>query len=125
MHLHKRRTLQAAGGRLEAKCTRQQQMALQAALGAHAVLLLALPLSVAGTFVSNGIGSPQSIAAAVCGGRSPHCAVDLDVPPACTNGECPVIFWLHGRGGTGAQSGWPDASDACHAEGFMCVFPTG
>ena len=85
-------------------------MALQDALGAHAVLLLALPLSVAGTFVSNGVGSPQSIAAAVCGGRSSHCAVDLDVPPACTNGECPVIFWLHGRGGTGAQSGWPGAS---------------
>jgi poly(3-hydroxybutyrate) depolymerase len=73
----------------------------------------------------NAAGSPTSIASSVCGGRSSNCAVDLDVPSACTDGSCPIIFFLHGRGGTGEQRAWSGASDMCHAEGFICIFPTG
>jgi len=84
---------------------------------------------------SNAKGSPQEIFSGsdecsdvdrcVCGSRDP-CEVQLDVPDACMDSNsmslCPVVFFLHGAGGT--ITGFARNSGV-HDAGVIGVYPQG
>jgi len=80
---------------------------------------------------SNTKGSPQLLSdmtnSIVCQGygRTDKCKVQLDVPFQCVSdgkSTCPVVFYLHGAGGS--IDGFKMNSDV-HAHGFIGVYPQG
>ena len=77
------------------------------------------------TLVANPSGSPQSIADIICQDRPrSSCEVQLDVPSACTNvfSACPIVFFLHGAGGT--INGLARRTGV-HSAGYIGVYPQG
>lgn len=89
--------------------------------------LMALAAFEAAALTSNPEGSPQ-IMSNVCSatpGRTEKCEVELDVPASCVAGvasSCPVVFFLHGAGGT--NRGFAQASTV-HDHGLIGVYPQG
>ena len=70
-------------------------------------------------------GHPQNFShATLCANRSSLCVVLLDVPPACTSGACPILFCLHGFGGSNLR--YPDLCGLqTHKSGWIGVYPQG
>ena len=93
---------------------------------------------------------PQSLTDTICAGRPrSSCEVELDVPAACattdgTDPSCPIVFFLHGSGGTNdgfsrnsgvhdanmigvypqGEAGWntgPKKSNNCHWSDYSCT----
>jgi len=83
-----------------------------------------------GPLVSNLKENPQVLSdtSAVCSdasGRTSKCEVELDVPASCvSNGQstCPIVFFLHGAGGT---NNWFGRTSGVHSAGFIGVYPQG
>jgi len=80
---------------------------------------------------SNSPGSPQVLSDTynVCmgQGRTAICEVELDVPASCVDsftGEssCPIVFFLHGAGGT--NNGFASSSGV-HEEEMIGIYPQG
>jgi poly(3-hydroxybutyrate) depolymerase len=80
--------------------------------------------------IANDLGAPQDLAnasaVAVCANRSSFCNVMLDVPSECAGSSslCPVLFCLHGFGGSNKKY-----VDRCgsqvHSRSFIGVYPQG
>jgi len=72
--------------------------------------------------------SPQKISNTfdLCLNRSADCEVELDVPSTCINqaGEssCPIVFFLHGSGGT---NDWFGRTSGVHDYNMIGVYPNG
>ena len=86
--------------------------------------LLALAAFEAAALTSNLEGFPQ-IMSNVCSatpGRTEKCEVELDVPASCvaSSSSCPVVFFLHGAGGT--NNGFAQRSTV-HDRGVIGVYP--
>lgn len=81
-----------------------------------------------GALVPNAYRAPQSLeqTTSVCDGRAANCEVLLDVPQVCIdsagNSNCPVVFFLHGGGGT--NDGFIGGSRV-HGERAIGVYPQG
>ena len=74
---------------------------------------------------SNGVGAPQSITNVVCPGRPRmQCEVELDVPQVCAgaSSDCPIVFYLHGAGGTIAEFA---GTTGVHSAGYIGIYPQG
>merc|ERR1719277_2452564 len=76
---------------------------------------------------SNQKESPQSLeqGTSVCEGRSSRCEVLLDVPQSCvTSGTstCPIVFFLHGAGGT---NDWFGRTSGVHEAQMIGIYPQG
>lgn len=79
---------------------------------------------------SNPPEQPQDISSIVCDGTHgvrPNCEVEIDVPEACSaaNGSpssCPIVFFLHGSGGT---NDWFGRTSGVHLAGVVGVYPQG
>jgi poly(3-hydroxybutyrate) depolymerase len=77
------------------------------------------------TLPPNEQGQPQNYShATLCANRSSMCVVLLDVPPACTSGACPILFCLHGFGGSNLR--YPDLCGLqTQKSGWIGVYPQG
>jgi len=78
---------------------------------------------------SNEKESPQKLSdtfQSLCLNRSSDCEVELDVPTSCINAEgkstCPVVFFLHGSGGT---NDWFFRTSGVHDYNMIGVYPNG
>ena len=86
----------------------------------------------ASPLVPNELGAPQDLqnvsGVAVCANRSSYCNVMLDVPAACASASaaqaCPVLFCLHGFGGSNRVY-VDECGSGVHAHGFIGVYPQG
>ena len=83
-----------------------------------------------GTLVENALGSPQDLGSAsgiaVCANRSSFCSVLLDVPTGCGGGGCPVLFCLHGFGGSNEKYvQYCGAAIRASTAPFIGVYPHG
>ena len=95
----------------------------------HLLLIVVILLPVHG-LVPNDSGSPQILSdtSNVCNGqgRTATCEVQLDVPSACVSPDgtssCPIVFFLHGAGGT--NNGYSMFSDV-HENGVIGIYPRG
>ena len=82
------------------------------------------------TLIANDLGSPQDLVNAsavdLCANRSSFCNVLIDVPSKCagTQTNCPVLFCLHGFGGSNRKYIELCGSEV-HAQGFIGVYPQG
>eukprot|EP00574_Skeletonema_japonicum_P008502 CAMPEP_0201724184 /NCGR_PEP_ID=MMETSP0593-20130828/8009_1 /ASSEMBLY_ACC=CAM_ASM_000672 /TAXON_ID=267983 /ORGANISM="Skeletonema japonicum, Strain CCMP2506" /LENGTH=370 /DNA_ID=CAMNT_0048215401 /DNA_START=80 /DNA_END=1188 /DNA_ORIENTATION=+ len=72
---------------------------------------------------------PQSLTDKICFGRPrAQCEVELDVPAACaadgsgTDPSCPIVFFLHGSGGTNT---WYPKTSGVHDANMIGVYPQG
>ncbi len=72
---------------------------------------------------------PQSLTDKICSGRPRfQCEVELDVPAACatdgsgTDPSCPIVFFLHGSGGTNT---WFPKTSGVHDANMIGVYPQG
>jgi len=58
-------------------------------------------------------------------GNRPSCEVELDVPESCVvdgKSDCPVVFFLHGSGGT---NNWFGRTSGVHQAGYIGIYPQG
>jgi poly(3-hydroxybutyrate) depolymerase len=81
--------------------------------------------SLVSALTSNSEGSPQDISDVICTGRPrTTCAVELDVPHGCEeiNSNCPIVFFLHGSGGTNR---WFKNTSGVHSAGYIGIYPNG
>jgi len=97
----------------------------------RSLLTASLAAVIRGALVANEFGQPQEMKGSaatssdVCGGRSDHCSVWLDVPTACAgeSSSCPIIFMFHGHGGS--NNGFPRESVGVHDYNFIGISPRG
>lgn len=89
------------------------------------------PTPVIGSLVSNPNESPQVLSdfTDVCTsaqGRTSVCEVELDVPASCVDVDstsaCPIVFFLHGAGGT---NNWFGRTSGVHSAGYIGIYPQG
>ena len=74
---------------------------------------------------SNEPENPQDLTQIVCANRPREkCAVELDVPQACAGQQlaCPIVFFLHGSGGTNK---WFSRTSKVHDAGYIGIYPQG
>jgi len=87
------------------------------------LLALAAPPGSA-ALTSNPENSPQLIdgVCSATSGRTDSCEVELDVPASCAGSpsSCPIVFFLHGSGGT--NNGFSRNSEV-HGRGVIGVYP--
>ena len=77
--------------------------------------------SLVSALMSNSEGSPQDISDVICTGRPrTSCAVELDVPHGCEepDSNCPIVFFLHGSGGTNR---WFKNTGGVHSAGYIGI----
>ena len=68
---------------------------------------------------------PQDLTQIICTDRPRNqCEVELDVPQACAGevSSCPIVFFLHGSGGT---NDWFARTANVHDAGYIGVYPQG
>eukprot|EP00547_Thalassionema_nitzschioides_P000832 CAMPEP_0194199924 /NCGR_PEP_ID=MMETSP0156-20130528/753_1 /TAXON_ID=33649 /ORGANISM="Thalassionema nitzschioides, Strain L26-B" /LENGTH=499 /DNA_ID=CAMNT_0038924875 /DNA_START=51 /DNA_END=1550 /DNA_ORIENTATION=+ len=99
-------------------------------LAFKAILFSALFLS-SSALQANLPESPQSLTDIICSDRPRvDCEVELDVPQSCavtagntgTDPACPIVFFLHGSGGT--INGFARQSGV-HSAGYIGIYPQG
>lgn len=73
---------------------------------------------------SNPQGSPVDISDIVCTDDRTLCDVQYDVPAACAgeSSECPIVFFLHGSGGTNNNYA---KGNTAHDHSYVGVYPQG
>ena len=87
-------------------------------------------LLIEASLVENVLGAPQDLGTvsgvSICANRSSFCNVLLDVPSACagTTSQCPIIFCLHGFGGSNKKYVTTCGSPV-HSHNFIGVYPQG